>query len=108
MAVSPLGNTIYVNQQIPFVATVRGDQLGRIEFQNVIAQQLLKEEEQKVQEVREPEENQAINPDREHRRQEADEEQEARKRAASGQAKEALEKESKSSEYNFHILDIKV
>ncbi|SFV52055.1 hypothetical protein MNB_SM-7-1205 [hydrothermal vent metagenome] len=104
MAIGPVGSAIYVNQQTPYVASIKTDLNGRLEIQNFIAQQIANEQEKEIQEVREPEESHAINPDREHQRQEADEELEAQKEAAE---KKEKKKEEKSS-FTLHKLDIKV
>ncbi len=102
MPIAPIGNVILVNQQSPFVSSSVADTNARIELQNIMAQHLVNEEEKQIQEIREPEESHAIDPDREHQRQEADEEAKNRKEAA----------EHKSEEKNppspLHKLDIKV
>ena len=103
MAIGPVGSVIYVNQQTPFVASVKTDFNGRLEIQNIMAQQIVNEKEKEIQEVREPEEVHPVDPDREHQRQEAEEELEAQKEAV--EKKE--EKEEKPS-FSLHKLDIKV
>ena len=103
MAIGPVGSVIYVNQQTPFAASVKGDYNGRLEIQNFMAQQIANEQEKEILEVREPEETHAVDPDREHQRQEAEEELEAQKEAV--EKKE--EKEEKPS-FSLHKLDIKV
>jgi len=65
MALGPVANAIYTNQQTPFVATVKADHIARFDLQNMMAAELLKDEEKKIQEIREAEENQSLNPDRE-------------------------------------------
>ena len=102
MAIGPVGSVIYVNQQTPFAASIKADHNARFEIQNFMAQQIANEQEREVLEVREPEESHAVDPDREHQRQEAEEELEAQK--------EATEKKEKKEEERFtlHKLDIKV
>ena len=102
MAIGPIGSVIYVNQQTPFAASIKADHNARLEIQNIMAQHIANEKEKEVMEVREPEETHAVDPDREHQRQEADEELEAQKEAA--EKKE--EKEEKP--FSLHMLDIKV
>ena len=104
MAIGPIGNVIYVNQQTPFAASVKGDHNGKLEIQNFMAQQIVNEQEREVLEVREPEETHALNPDREHQRQEADEELEAQKEINKEQEENKKEEESSP----LHKLDIKV
>ncbi len=100
MAIGPIGNVIYVNQQTPFVASIKTDLNGRIEIQNIIAQHLANEKEKEILEVREPEETHAIDPDREHQRQEAEENLQAQKKAT--------EKKEEKESAPLHLLDIKV
>lgn len=102
MAIGPIGNIIYVNQQTPFAASVRGDHLARFEIQNIMAQHILNEEEKKIQEVREPEETHKVDPDREHQRQEFEEEIEERK------VKKKQTKTQEEAPAPLHLLDIKV
>ncbi len=105
MAIGPIGSIIYVNQQTPFAASIRGDHLARFEIQNIMAQHILNEEEKKIQEVREPEETHQVDPDREHQRQEFEEELETQKEAAK---KRKNEKEDDEPSIPLHKLDIKV
>ena len=103
MAIGPIGNVIYVNQQTPFAASVKADYNARAEIQNFIAQQVANEQEKEILEVREPEETHAVDPDREHQRQEAEEELEAQKEAA-----EKKEEKEGTTSFSLHTLDIKV
>ena len=104
MAIGPVGSVIYVNQQTPYVASIKTDFNGRLEIQNIIAQQIVNEQEKEIQEVREPEETHAVDPDREHQRQEAEEDLEAQKEAV----EEKEEKEEEKAAFSLHKLDIKV
>lgn len=104
MAVGPIGNAIFVNQQTVAASNIQNAHNNRVDFQNMVAQSLANEKEKEVMEVRPTEENQQVDPDREHQRQEADEEtkrQEAKN-------KEEEEKEETLPEYPIHKLDIKV
>ena len=103
MAIGPVGSVIYVNQQTPFVASIKTDLIGRIEVQNLIAQQIANEQEKEIQEVREPEEVHPVDPDREHQRQEAEEQLEAQEEAA-----RKKENEEEKTSFTLHKLDIKV
>ncbi len=103
MAIGPIGNVIYVNQQTPYVASIKTDLNGRLEIQNIMAQQIVNEKEKEIEEVREPEETHAVDPDREHQRQEAEEELEAQKEAA-----EKKEEKEEKPAFSLHKLDIKV
>jgi len=101
MAVSPIGGVILVNQMTPAVTPVQGGQYTRFELQNIAAQAAANEKQKEVDELRPAEENQSIDPDREHNRQEADEE--------SARAKKGKKAASKDEDdENVHILDIMV
>ena len=72
MAVSPLGNTIIVNQMTPAASNIQNAHNNRIDFQNMVDQVIVNDKEKNIQEVRPAEENQNIDPDREHQKEEAD------------------------------------
>ncbi|WP_457596674.1 hypothetical protein [Hydrogenimonas sp.] len=71
MAITPLTNIIFVNQNMNVAASVQNMQFNRYDIQQAAAQALVNEKEQRVEETRPPEESQAIDPDREHEREEA-------------------------------------
>jgi hypothetical protein len=103
MAIGPIGNAIFVNQQTAAASNVQNAHNNRVDFQNMVAQSLANEKEKEVVEVRPTEENQQVDPDREHQRQDADEETKRNER------KEKDEDEEKEhEEYPIHKLDIKV
>ena len=101
MAVSPLGNVIVVNQMTPAVSSVQNAHQNRIDFQNMAAQFAAIEKEKEVMNVRPTEENKEINPDREHQKQEADEELSKGKKRAKEQNSHT---DSLSSEHRLDIL----
>jgi len=102
MALGPIGNTIFVNQMTPAATNAQNAHNNRVDFQNVIAQELVQEKEKEVEEVRPTEENQEIDPDREHQKQEADEEEKELEERAKKQDDDTDEDEE------VHKLDIKV
>ena len=71
MAIGAIGNTIYVNQQTATVSSVQGNFQNRLDLQNIAAQAIVNEEEQKILEVRPAERNHEVDADREHQRDEA-------------------------------------
>lgn len=81
MAVTPLGNVIYTNQNTPVASSVQQANQQRLDFQNVIASELAKDEEDKVQETAPPEEPHALDPDRQSQedKQEKDEQEASEK-----------------------------
>ncbi|MFA6188649.1 MAG: hypothetical protein WC680_05165 [Sulfuricurvum sp.] len=101
MAIGPIGNTIYVNQQMASVASDKNVQLNRFELQALAAQAIMQEQEKEVLEVRPTEENQAVDSDREHTKEQAQEEE---RRSEHHENESSGEEESKP----LHILDIKV
>ena len=101
MAISPVGNVIFVNQQTVSASSIQGNQNTRFDLQNVAAQSAVNEKEQEIQEVRPTEENHEVDPDREHQREEKDQEQ---KRS---EKKEGDSEEEKGEE-SLYRLDIKV
>lgn len=104
MAVGPIGNAIYVNQQTASVSSLQNAHNNRVDFQNMIAQAAAQEKEKEVLEVRPTEENHEVDPDREHEKNEADQET-----ARSKKHEDSDEEEKKSEdEHPLHILDIKV
>lgn len=101
MAIGPIGNTIYVNQQIASVASDKNVQLNRFELQALAAQVIMQDQEKEVLEVRPAEENHAVDPDREHTKEQAEQEE---KRSEDHENASSQEEEQKP----LHILDIKV
>jgi len=103
MAIGPVGNAIYVNQQTASVASVANSHNNRVDFQNMIAQTAAQEKEKEVIEVRPTEENHEVDPDREHEKNEAEQETQRNEKREKSE-----EKEDKESETPLHRLDIKV
>ena len=103
MAIGPVGNAIYVNQQTASVASIQNAHNNRVEFQNVVAQAAAQEKEKEVMEVRPAEENHAVDPDREHEKNEADQETSRNKKREKPEEEEMTE-----NEIPLHRLDIKV
>jgi len=100
MAIGPIGSAIFTNQMTPVVAATQNAHNNRIDFQNMVAQAAVNEKDEKVLEVRPTEENQEVDADREHTRDEADRENQRNKKQ---------EKEEEETEYKpLHKLDIKV
>lgn len=102
MAVGLVGNAIYVNQQTASVSSLQNAHNNRVEFQNMAALAALQDKEAEVAQIRPTEENHAIDAEREHQKNEADQENDRSKKAK----KEPHEEEELSEP--LHILDIKV
>ncbi|MBU0719919.1 hypothetical protein KJ877_01110 [bacterium] len=103
MAIGPIGNAIYVNQQTATVSSVQGNQNNRFDLQNIAAQAAANEKDEKVLEVRPTEENHEVDPDREHEKNEADQET-----ARSKKREKKEEEEEQKSSSSLYKLDIKV
>ncbi len=100
MAIGPVGSVIFTNQMTPVASTTQNMHANRVDFQNMIAQASVQEREKEVLEVRPTEENQEVDPDREHTKNEADQE---------NQRSEKRESEDvETEEIVVHKLDIKV
>lgn len=100
MAVGPIGSAIFTNQMTPAATAVQNAHNNRVDFQNVAAQIAVNEKDSEVLEVRPAEENQEVDADREHTKEEADQENRRNK-------KREKEDEENQSE-PLHKLDIKV
>jgi len=106
MAISPLGNTILVNQMSANASSIQNAHNSRIEFQNMIAQALTNEKDEQILEVRPTEENHEIDPDREHQRQEAQEQEELQH--LDHQERDEEDKKTEDSISATFTIDIKV
>jgi hypothetical protein len=105
MAISPLGNIVLVNQMTPAATAPQNAHTNRVELQNFMAQAAIQEKDEKVLEIRETEESHAVDPDREHNQQEADEEMQ---NMSQKHRDTASEKDESSDTPSLHKLDIKV
>lgn len=99
--IGPIGGAIYVNQQMANVASEKNALLNRFELQALAAATASQEEKQEVQDVRPPEENHGVDPDREHTKEQAEQEE---RRSPHHEKKE----ETQAPLPPLHILDIKV
>lgn len=102
MAVGPIGNAIYVNQQMATVASEKNAILNRFELQAMAAAAASQEKEKEIEEVRPPEEVQRVDPDREHTKEQAEQEE---RRA---EHEEHPEEKASIAQKPLHLLDIKV
>ena len=103
MAIGSIGNTIFTNQMTPAVSNIQNAHTNRIEFQNMIAQASANEKDEKVLKVRPAEENHEINPDREHAKNEADQEN-TRSEKREEEEEEKEEEEQNKSEFSLDIM----
>lgn len=101
MAIGPIGNTIYVNQQMASVASEKTAMLNRFELQALAAANASQVTKREIEEVRPTEENHGVDPDREHTKEQAEQEENRSEKPDEEEAEE-------SSPKPLHILDIKV
>ena len=73
--IGPIGSAIYVNQQMASVASEKNALLNRFEMQALAAANASQEEKQEIEDVRPPEENHGVDPDREHTKEQAQQEE---------------------------------
>ncbi len=99
--IGPIGGAIYVNQQMASVASEKNAVLNRFELQALAAASASQEAKKEIEEVRPAEENQGVDPDREHTKEQAEQEE---RRSEHNEKNEENEKPLKS----LHLLDIKV
>ena len=99
MSVGAIGSAIFTNQMTPVAASTANAHNNRVDFQNMVAQASVNEKDEKVLEVRPAEENQEVDEDREHTRDEADRE---------NQRSPKKEDEEEGEEKTVYKLDITV
>ena len=102
MAIGAIGNAIFANQMTANVSSVQNAHNNRVDFQNMVAQAATQEKDEKVLEVRPTEENHEVDPDREHQKNEADQE------TARSKHDKDEDEDEKEDEFPLHKLDIKV
>jgi hypothetical protein len=110
MPISQIGSVIYANQNMQIAATKQLDFQARVDFQNLVAGALANDKEKAIEETRELEEDAAINPDREHNRQQGEEttgEKEQEEKAVINVAKKNRSSNDEDDGLP-HILDIRV
>ncbi|BDY12876.1 hypothetical protein [Hydrogenimonas cancrithermarum] len=108
MAISPLTNIIFVNQNMHVAASVQNMQFNRYDMQNVAAQAMVNEKEKTIEETRQAEELHNIDPEREHTRQEAEAQEREREKAAKKKPKTHKDKGFTIDEDGNPHLDIHV
>jgi hydroxylamine reductase (hybrid-cluster protein) len=101
MGISPVGGVIYANQQMAGIASEVGAANNRLELQALAAAAVASEQKKEIQEVRPAEENQNVDADREHNKEQAEQEE----RRAS---KEEHAPKEEVSIKSLHLLDVKV
>ncbi|HEX5710258.1 MAG TPA: hypothetical protein VFX68_02845 [Sulfuricurvum sp.] len=101
MAISPVGGVIYANQQMAGIAAEVGAVQNRFELQSLAAAAQANAQKKEVQEVRPAEEIQRVDSNREHTKEQAEQEE---RRSSEEEHPHKEETPVKS----LHILDVKV
>ncbi len=113
MAVTPLGNSNFINQNAPVVSQVHSNQQARFDMQALMASELATQQNEEIKEVRPMEESYKIDPEKEHERQKSEEEAsefENEEQNAKAKDEEVLEdeKDDESDIEEHHMLDISI
>ncbi len=108
MAISPLSNIIFVNQNMNVASSIQNMQFNRYDVQNAAAQAIVNEKEKVVEQTRPAEETASIDPEREHARQEAESQERERRRAAGSKSKETRKEGVTIDEEGRPHIDIHV
>lgn len=97
MAISPIGNLTYINQNLQVGANMQANAQHRGDIANLANMQDFKEKLEGIEEVRKLEENEAINPDADSQKQKGEHQQKKKKEL------DQQQHQAKSD----HLLDIK-
>jgi len=110
MAVSPLTNIVFINQNMHVAAGVQTAQFNRYDLQNLAAQALVNEKEKIVEKVRPIEESYKVDPDHDHEHEKAKEQEKERENAAKHKSKSDSKENDRVTidEDGDHHLDIHV
>lgn len=113
MAVTPLGNSNFINQNAPVVSQVYANQQARFDMQALMTSELATQQNEEIKEVRPMEESYKIDPEKEHERQKSEEkasEFENEEQNAKAKDEENLEdeKDDESDIEEHHMLDISI
>lgn len=103
MAVGPVGNLTFINQNAQVSANFQAGIQHRGDIANIANMQDFQEKLNDIQEVRKLEENEAINPDADSDKNRHEQEEEERERSKQQEHKQ----EEKPRSPQIHLLDIK-
>jgi len=111
MPITPLEGIVYANQNMQVPAAKQTDYQNRVEFQNVIAAARINEKPMAIGDINDVTETDAIDPDKEHRREEAEEqtgEKEVEVLVRYKKMRSQHGEEELFESLPYHILDIRV
>ncbi len=111
MPVTPLENIVLINQNMQVPAAKQTDHQNRVEFQNLIAAVQANEKPATVTDIDDVADSKAIDPEKEHQREEAEEEtgeKEAETQRRYKNRRRTATPEELYESLPYHILDIRV
>lgn len=112
MAISPISNTIYVNQNTPAAASVQSDFQSKLDMQIAINAATAVQKKKEVEEIRPTEETYKIDPENEHEKQtqkeDLNEQNHKPKHSGDDELDEELEMADDNEDIEFKRLDIVV
>lgn len=112
MAISPISNTIYVNQNTPVAASVQSDFQSKLDMQIAINAAAAVQKKKEVEEIRPTEETYKIDPENEHEKQtqkeDLNEQNHKPKHRGDDELDEELEVADDNEDIEFKRLDIVV
>jgi len=113
MPITPLDGIMYANQNMQVPASKQTDHQNRVEFQNLVAAVRVNEKPSTVQDVGDLVETEPVDPEKEHQREEAEEEsgekeEEVFKRYEKMRKRAGATEEELFESLPYHILDIRV
>lgn len=111
MPVTPLGNTIYINQNMNVVANKQSEVQNRFDLQSLAAMALNEEKNEEVEQVRPTEETYKIDPQHQHEKSKSEHQEsvfdEAQSRRDNG-GESAQDSDESEVIAQDRILDIKI
>ena len=114
MAVTPLGNSNFINQNAPVVSQVHANQQARFDMQSLMAAELASQQSEEIKEVRPMEESYKIDPEKEHERQKNEEEasefesEKQNSRDSDGENLDDIADNEEIEPSEHHMLDITI
>jgi hypothetical protein len=111
MPITPLESIMYVNQNMQVAASKQTDYQNRVEFQNFIAAARVNEKPSAIADIDDVMEAEAIDPEKEHQREESEEqtgEKEVEVLKPYKKGRKTTTAEELFDSLPYHILDIRV
>lgn len=105
MAVTPLGNTIFINQNANVVSHKAAEVQNRFDLQAAAASMLGEDERNEIEQIRPTEETYKIDPEHEHEKQKNQQEQEQNNKDRN---KKSDEKQEQNEQILIHHIDLKI